>query len=538
MLDRFVNDVNHAEAPMWLRVLLDKSLLLIFISCVGVYAITRVLVTFYRLYLHPLAAFKGPRAAAISRNWVYKVLTGPSLPETVFENLHTEYGVKAIRIGPNELHLTDVSLYKTIYNQTTPYLKEHGFYDGFLTPHTIFAETDPQLHKERRKMLNHMFSKMGVRKLEPVIQKKILTLGKKIKAIASSGPINVYDAYRCMAIDIMMRFAFGNESDAINETPGTFKATFLTAFDAASHTLADTQENPVKRFVAGKIPLSLVAKVDKNIRVIYKLQDTAYQGIRRYKKLTESPSHPVIFDNLKSLTDKAQAAQSIEILLIGSDTSAFTLSMGSFHILSSPECKEKLVATLNEHIPNPDAMPSLVELEKIDYLWAVVKEVLRMAISVHGRLPRVVPKEAPPLLVDGKVIPPGTVIGMSAYTMHTSIELWVRTSAHSVLNAGYPQMELGILTGSRSICVPSARAVAYAEVTMALAYFFRTFDMTLRTTKPELRGHFTLGFANGMMIDFKKSLRLYARNGLLLDLSLREFWGEVLSCQMMMFTTI
>ncbi|PKX89191.1 cytochrome P450 [Aspergillus novofumigatus IBT 16806] len=495
MLVRFVNDVNHAEAPMWLRGLLYKSILLICISCVGVYAITRALVTFYRLYLHPLAAFKGPRAAAISRNWVYKVLTGPSLPETVFEKLHTEYGVKAIRIGPNELHLTDVSLYKTIYNQTTPYLKEHGFYDGFLTPHTIFAETDPQLHKERRKMLNPMFSKMGVRKLEPVIQKKILTLGKKIKAIASSGPINVYDAYRCMAIDIMMRFAFGNESDAINETPGTFIATFLTAFDAASHTLADTQENPVKRFVAGKIPLSLVAKVDKNIRVIYKLQDTAYQGIRRHKKLTESPSHPVIFDNLKSLTDKAQAAQSIEILLIGSDTSAFTLSMGSFHILSSPECKEKLVATLNEHIPNPDAMPSLVELEKIDYLWAVVKEVQRMAISVHGRLPRVVPKEAPPLLVDGKVIPPGTVIGMSAYTMHTSIELWG------------PDMELGILTGSRSICVPSARAVAYAEVTMALAYFFRTFDMTLKTTKPELRGHFTLGFANGMMIDFKKSLR-------------------------------
>ncbi|KAF7171749.1 hypothetical protein CNMCM5623_004041 [Aspergillus felis] len=154
MLDKFVNDVNHAEAPMWLRFLLEKSLLLIFISFVGVYAITRALVTFYRLYLHPLAAFKGPRAAAISRNWLYKVLTSPSLPETVFDKLHTEYGAKAVRIGPNELHLSDVSLYKTIYNQTTPYLKEHGFYDGFLTPHTIFAETDPQLHKDRRKMLN------------------------------------------------------------------------------------------------------------------------------------------------------------------------------------------------------------------------------------------------------------------------------------------------------------------------------------------------------------------------------------------------
>jgi Cytochrome P450 len=60
--------------------------------------------------------------------------------------------------------------------------------------------------------------------------------------------------------------------------------------------------------------------------------------------------------------------QAIELILGGTDTSAFTLTMGIFRILGSPESTRKLVACLDEHISKPGIMVPLTDLEKIDYL--------------------------------------------------------------------------------------------------------------------------------------------------------------------------
>lgn len=103
---------------------------------------------------------------------------------------------QALRIGPNELHITDASLYKVIYSQVNPFPKHAPFYDGFNTPHTVFAECDPGLHKERRRMLNPLFSRVGVFKLEPIIQQKMGMLIHKIYHLSDKGPINTYDAFR------------------------------------------------------------------------------------------------------------------------------------------------------------------------------------------------------------------------------------------------------------------------------------------------------------------------------------------------------
>jgi hypothetical protein len=103
---------------------------------------------------------------------------------------------QALRIGPNELHITYVNLYKVIYSQSNPFPKYSPFYDGFNTPHTVFAETVPVLHKERRRMLNPLFSRVGLFKLEPIIQQKAKMLVDKIHLLSGNGPVDVYDAFR------------------------------------------------------------------------------------------------------------------------------------------------------------------------------------------------------------------------------------------------------------------------------------------------------------------------------------------------------
>lgn len=52
----------------------------------------RVFKAVYRLYLHPLSKFRGPRAAAISRNWQVK-LHEKGFPEKEYEKLHKAFGM-------------------------------------------------------------------------------------------------------------------------------------------------------------------------------------------------------------------------------------------------------------------------------------------------------------------------------------------------------------------------------------------------------------------------------------------------------------
>jgi cytochrome P450 len=101
-----------------------------------------------------------------------------------------------LRIGPNELHISDVSKYKVIYSQANPFPKWGEFYEAFNSPHTVFTEIDETSHKERRRLLNPLFSRSGVFKLEPIIHDKAQTMIKKIDRLRDSTDINVYDAFR------------------------------------------------------------------------------------------------------------------------------------------------------------------------------------------------------------------------------------------------------------------------------------------------------------------------------------------------------
>lgn len=128
---------------------------------------------------------------------------------TVLKPANTGSGTHALRICPNELHLSDVTKFKTIYNQSRPFSKQASFYEGFGTPHTVFVETDFALHKERRRLLNPFFAWSGILKLEPTLQKHIEALRSKLCKLSERGqPIVAKNAFRCVTVDIISEFAF------------------------------------------------------------------------------------------------------------------------------------------------------------------------------------------------------------------------------------------------------------------------------------------------------------------------------------------
>lgn len=184
----------------------------------------------------------------------------------------------------------------------------------------------------------------------------------------------------------------------------------------------------MQRLAAKWIPLSIAARFEPALKQMANVFQMAADSHDNYTRRTTTSSLPVIFDYLQSVPHDLQKAESIDILVAGSDTTALTLTMALYHILSMPEVEKTLVESLDEVFSQSQNVPSLLQLEQIRYLVrtnstafvgtksrpmltrfqrACVNEALRFAMPVPGVLPRVVPRQQQPFVVDGSVVPPG-----------------------------------------------------------------------------------------------------------------------------------
>jgi cytochrome P450 len=144
------------------------------------------------------------------------------------------------------------------------------------------------------------------------------------------------------------------------------------------------------------------------------------KAIKAIKNGSQDPdnkaSHPTLFhellqndvpDSEKSVGRLVQEAQIV--VSAGTETTAWCLSVITFHLLSNPAILQKLREELEQAIPNPNKPVPVEKLEQLPYLSAIIQEGLRLSYGLSTRLPRVSPVD---VLVfnDGKKdwhIPPG-----------------------------------------------------------------------------------------------------------------------------------
>ncbi|CAG8022479.1 unnamed protein product [Penicillium salamii] len=371
------------------------------------WSVISILIPFlvYKRYSDQLSKFEGPFWARYSSRWLERV-SKEGNPEAVFDALHNSLGTKVIRIAPNELHISDVELYKTIYGQKSPFMKSSKFYNTFLAFGTTFGEMDPHKNRERRKLLNPFFSKAGTLKLEPVILHRLSLVLEKMERLAAEGPINVQDVLRCYTGDIVSQISFGKSLELTNENPSSFKSSYFAGFDAALKAPTKLFFGPLLRLAYSVLPFGVLTYIDYSLSKYSEIIKFSGLCFLEYKEGKHTAGHPILFDNLSCIPESERTTEAMSILIAGSETTAFTLAQTIFLILSSPRVKQRLVRQLDAGVPESSHMPSIQDLEKLDYLMACVKEGLRHAMSVPGRLPRVVPNGVE-LVVEGKRIPPG-----------------------------------------------------------------------------------------------------------------------------------
>ncbi|KAI1868825.1 hypothetical protein JX265_006804 [Neoarthrinium moseri] len=505
IIDQISSRVSHAE---FTPVLAAQGLVLLGV----LFAVYRAVVSTYRLRFHPLSAFPGPREAAVSDRWLYKLSKG-GRAEIEFDRLHRELGVQGLRIGPNDLHITDVSLYKVIYSQKTQYLKEPVFYNGFNAPHSVFAEDVPALHKERRKLLNPFFSKAGILRVEGMVGDKVHRLQRKIEDLTARGhPIRAGKAFRCLTVDLITDYAFAGSRNLIENSDDDFNAETLVALDTAAVSIWDSVYQPVARKMASIIPNVVISMMSKELGAMIRLVEEAAQSYQTYKK-TGDHKTPVVFDALRSVkSDHLVVAEAVDILVAGSDTTAFTLTCGIWYIAKNPHIKRRLVEALVQAFPDPNTPMKILDLEAIPYLAACIRESLRMASPVQGRLPRIVPgKGADPLIVDGKVVPPGTVVGISSYTMHRSPEVWgddvLEFNPDRWMGEEGKHLDSYLVTFSKGIRSCIGQNLAFAELFLTMGMLYRNFEITVDPISDnfEVLDFFTLQVPEpGLVLHMKK----------------------------------
>lgn len=184
------------------------------------------------------------------------------------------------------------------------------------------------------------------------------------------------------------------------------------------------------------------------------------------------------------------------MILAGFDNLAVSATVGLFQILQDPEVYSRLLAELKTVLPRLNDTAPFLMIEKLPYLTAVLKETLRYGSVLASRMPRVVPKGGM-TLPDGRFLPAGSRLGMSAYIIHHNEDIF--PSPNSFIperwledeNSG----ELGNLQEMNKFLVTFSRGprsclginLAWMELYLIIAYLVRRFDFETTTTKEDMR---------------------------------------------------
>ncbi|KAJ8129569.1 hypothetical protein O1611_g4059 [Lasiodiplodia mahajangana] len=366
-----------------------------------------VCLVFYRLYLSPLSKFPGPKLAAISKwyEFYYDVILRGQFTFQI-QKMHKKYG-PIVRINPFELHIEDSSYWDELYTGHKEYERYEWMSGRFGANTTTSSTVKSDLHAIRRAPLNPMFSKRSITKFEPVIKQKVELLSERIASYEESGKVLVLNnAFNAFSGDVIASYCFGFCWDQLDSLD--FKDNFHPAYEA------------VRKFahLGLQFPAMFIDLASKITNIVNG------KGVGR-----DEHDHPTIFSELlgsnlppqeKSLGRLGAEAQ--QLIGAGLETVAWALTTTVFHLLNNPSTLKKLQAELEAAIPDPEAIPDSLHLERLPYLTGCVREGVRMSTGVSVRLPRV--SRDKPMRYRDWVIPAGTPVSMTTLDVLNDSEIF------------------------------------------------------------------------------------------------------------------
>jgi cytochrome P450 len=141
---------------------------------------------------------------------------------------------------------------------------------------------------------------------------------------------------------------------------------------------------PIIRTIINKCPPALAAKLSEpaaRFQGLIRAVANTVANFRLTKSSGKSLDHEVIFDSMQHLDDKLVMAEATDILVAGSDTTAFTLTVAFQEMMENPMIFEQLKKELKDAEMVTEQDFDLVKLEQLPYLVCTSME-LRYAANI------------------------------------------------------------------------------------------------------------------------------------------------------------
>ncbi|KAF2166545.1 hypothetical protein M409DRAFT_66571 [Zasmidium cellare ATCC 36951] len=473
----------------------------IIVALLATWTIYSISIIIYRLTLHPLAKFPGPKIAACTQLYeFYHDVLRSGQYQFLINNLHDQYG-PIIRISPYELHISSPDFYSQLYTSASnPRDKWKFSADMVGTPSSFFASVEHHVHRGRRMPLNKFFSKKSVYELEGRISGHVEKLCKRIEEFRGTGkPLSLRYAFAALTIDVVSEYAFAKSYGALDDLD--FAPYWMDAVDSILEGCYINQFFPWLPALMKNLPLWVVEKLNPHITTVIKYQkdlseqiqtimdnpeqDKETDNLTIFHEFLTSPDLPLADRNLTHFTEEAQ-----NLIGAGQTTTAHHLNTTMFHILDNADVLARLKGELETAMPDPRILPPLHELENLEYLSAVITEGHRLSPGNIHRLARIshdpIPTPFPTPTAPTHLIPPNTPISMSILTQHHTPSLFPSPKTFSparFLSPPSQDLKRYVVPYSKGTRNCIGQNLAQAEIYMALAAVVRRFEVEVWETE-------------------------------------------------------
>ncbi|KAJ4396222.1 hypothetical protein N0V93_000441 [Gnomoniopsis smithogilvyi] len=393
-------------------------------------------------------------------------------------SLHQKYG-PVVRVGPDEVDVTDVPSIKAIHTVKATYIKSPKFYKALSAPgvESVFSTTDIYTHRRHRKLLSGGFSESSLKSYLPIVEQRVNLAVKRMsqEMESSRGVADVFKWWLFMATDVIGELTFG-ESFRMLELGE--KNDYSRNLEKIAGVSAKRNTFPWLAKLALKgVPIPGFAD---NTEVVQKNTKYTIESLQRYQNLVEkNPERPVptLFTRLfkgeeeDTLTFKEIQDDATAYIVAGSDTTAITLTYLVWRVLQNPEIRDKLVHEVQQLPQNY----SDHEVQALPYLNQTIEEALRLHPAASSALPRIVPQEGAEFA--GNYLPPGSTVSTQAYSLHRNPSLYPDPEKFDPSRWAAPTKDMkdSMLPfgGGSRICI--GMHLARLEMRLATARFFRAF---------------------------------------------------------------
>ncbi|KAI5845680.1 putative cytochrome P450 monooxygenase [Morchella snyderi] len=370
-------------------------------------------------YFHPLSQFPGPFIASFSRLWiVYWNLLGVEYLKEY--DLHKKYG-PVIRITPTMLLVSDPKMLPEIYHRRAD-KADHYVTGSFGKTPSVFNIQPHEVHAAARKRIAQPYSMTAVKPMEGLIDARIVEWTDKLENdfVKTGKKLDFAPWITYFAYDVISEVAFGKPLGFVTkgiDIDGLIQSFHdgLPAFGFLCRLHPFTKWIK-KTWVADAY---MIPKPGDNTGIgnIMTFRDNLLE--ERIKN-NNDPDHKVEYKDLLQNFLAAKnndgspmpiediKAETLLVLLAGSDTTATSVQALMVDLLSNPRCLEKLLAEIAEKdaagllspIPKYDEV-----LEHLPYYCACLREAMRMTPAAPNIFPRVVSQGG--LNLYGKHVPAG-----------------------------------------------------------------------------------------------------------------------------------